>query len=826
MSAFGSPYFGEYEATTGTLSLSPSSIASGESWGTPTVTPGPVALSPSSIGSAEAWGNPTVSTRYTISPSSIASAESFGTALIVTGTVTIHPSSIGSGESWGTPALGGSLAPSSISTGEAWGTPVVTPGAITVHPSSIASREAWGTLSVTQSNVPIRPPSIHSGESWGTPQVGGGIVIPEPVTPGKQDISVSLATLRSAKKDTPEKAVLVKNPAADLDVNTLKMRGGKKAELSGVLVEVSLTRTIDGASSIVLTCDDYDRNILLSNQFPVGAQLRINNLNFALVGFAKKGEQVELTFEDAAVYALRRRKGFKRAYRDQMTRAQFIEALVREVRPRIPFYCPQLHDPQAVKPTHMTKDERQTLRKPGVASRSKGLKVHNGPATPTQLRNAQKILDTGVQLKCSYKELLGSIVAAINETALKNTQHGDAAGPDSIGIFQQRAGWGPLSQRRTIEGASGLFFAMIKKKNRQFPHVNVAQLVALTQFQGASSVTQSPIPLVTSWEQRWVGEAEKILSAFGVTPAGFTGESLTIDNEPLVANNRYPFTRGKNEDSWTAIQRLAGEVHWRAFMHDGVLYYISDKELMASQPAANVTENDAGIDNIDFQADTGRKASTATVTCHASRWNAPPGTVIDLTDMGPHGGGRWLVNTIQRDSLYASLTEITLGRLVPALKEPAADAETVSSDIGDIGDVLANIDFKGKKIPKGVVRAYKKAVSIASHHYSYVFAGGHSNFDGPYDCSGAVSAVLHAAKLLKQPESTSGLINWGKAGQGKYMTVWVHEDGNPHTSHTFIVFSGIVGTQFFEAGGRSGLPTGFHPPRSLAGFVPRHWPGT
>src|SRR5690606_10999458 len=47
---------------------------------------------------------------------------------------------------------------------------------------------------------------------------------------------------------------------------------------------------------------------------------------------------------------------------------------------------------------------------------------------------------------------------AMTESSLLNIDHGDAAGPDSRGLFKQRDSWGPVSVRMDPAGAAGLFF--------------------------------------------------------------------------------------------------------------------------------------------------------------------------------------------------------------------------------------------------------------------------------------------------------------------------------------------------------------------------------
>jgi murein DD-endopeptidase MepM/ murein hydrolase activator NlpD len=56
-----------------------------------------------------------------------------------------------------------------------------------------------------------------------------------------------------------------------------------------------------------------------------------------------------------------------------------------------------------------------------------------------------------------------AITVALQESTLHNRANGDAAGPDSRGIFQQRASWGPESVRMDPAGAAGLFLAALMK---------------------------------------------------------------------------------------------------------------------------------------------------------------------------------------------------------------------------------------------------------------------------------------------------------------------------------------------------------------------------
>jgi len=85
----------------------------------------------------------------------------------------------------------------------------------------------------------------------------------------------------------------------------------------------------------------------------------------------------------------------------------------------------------------------------------------------------------------------------------------------------------------------------------------------------------------------------------------------------------------------------------------------------------------------------------------------------------------------------------------------------------------------------------------------YVYGGGHGGW-GPqsgYDCSGFVSAVLHAGGYLSQPVDTTALPSQAgmESGPGQYVTVY--DRALPGQSgHVIIEING----QFYESGGSHG----------------------
>jgi len=102
----------------------------------------------------------------------------------------------------------------------------------------------------------------------------------------------------------------------------------------------------------------------------------------------------------------------------------------------------------------------------------------------------------------------------------------------------------------------------------------------------------------------------------------------------------------------------------------------------------------------------------------------------------------------------------------------------------------------------------------------YIYGGGHGVWnDAGYDCSGAVSYVLHAAGLLSSSMDSSGLMSWGRQGAGQWITVYT----NP--AHAFVEIAGIRFDT--SAAGDPNPPPGSGPRwrvllRETTGFDARH----
>lgn len=74
-----------------------------------------------------------------------------------------------------------------------------------------------------------------------------------------------------------------------------------------------------------------------------------------------------------------------------------------------------------------------------------------------QMWNAQIIVATARVRHLPVRAAQIALMTAMQESSLTIIGHGDAVGPDSRGLFQQRASWGPLSVRMDPAGSTGLF---------------------------------------------------------------------------------------------------------------------------------------------------------------------------------------------------------------------------------------------------------------------------------------------------------------------------------------------------------------------------------
>jgi TP901 family phage tail tape measure protein len=140
---------------------------------------------------------------------------------------------------------------------------------------------------------------------------------------------------------------------------------------------------------------------------------------------------------------------------------------------------------------------------PGFAGASAG-KYGSTMLDTEQLSNAAKIMNVGRQMGASPRDLIISLMTALQESSLRNISGGDR---DSAGLFQQRPsqGWGSLAQVTDPEYASRQFFEhLLKIKNRDQMSLTAA----------AQAVQRSAYPDAYA---KWEDEAKAIISGSQLT---------------------------------------------------------------------------------------------------------------------------------------------------------------------------------------------------------------------------------------------------------------------------------------------------------------------
>jgi hypothetical protein len=115
------------------------------------------------------------------------------------------------------------------------------------------------------------------------------------------------------------------------------------------------------------------------------------------------------------------------------------------------------------------------------------------------------------------------------------------------------------------------------------------------------------------------------------------------------------------------------------------------------------------------------------------------------------------------------------------------------------------------------------AAGNAIHTMPYRWGGGHRTFyDSGYDCSGAVSYVLHAAGFLSSPLPSGPLASsWGVPGKGRWITVYAN------AGHAYMVVAGLrfdtsaVGEKLNQGSGPRWRKT----KRKPTGYTAKFYPG-
>lgn len=639
------------------------------------------------------------------------------------------------------------------------------------------------------------------------------------------------------------------------------------AKVADAIQDIPFERSIEGASTVTLKLVDPDGDLLDSGLFSAAVDLELPLPGLGARAAAglplARGEVVgyrlgrigpgspilSLEFRERIVVLLTRHITPLKASRADMTRAEFIRMMVREVKAeRIRFWSPELHVRQPIgKRRELTpKRTKRNRREPGFGSSTP--KVKRRDATRGQIRLLEAALDTAISMGLNLRVQIGLVMAMTQESVVKNDR-GNRVGAttvpitgqvlgghlENVGVLHQDARYWPAS--RDVPRDVKPFLQRLRTVEKANPRKSIGWCVDEVQ----RSYTVGTSRQGRDYDQ-WEAEARETVSAY-------TGKDATVI-QPVSTEyaKAFLFRRGEPnadphtepENSWTASGRLASDVNFRRFVDLGVFHFVSDDYLIRAAPRLAIKRKDlpAGVLSVtpgDFDVDKPRvngrpPEASIRVDCYVDVLEPVIGSVWTVSGYGPLDG-RYLVTNV-RGSYLRPISTVTLSLPVPKLPEPAHDIGTrATADAPEVRRSTSGTNY---------AKAYDKGWAIHSKRYPYVWGGGHHRAGTPdggtgrdpgigYDCSGSVAAVLDAGGMLPRdwrngvPDSGQMARSWGEPGQGEHLTLWAND------THVFLEFRNMTSahkTEHFGTGdwGKGWNGAGFNPRLHFHnGFTARRW---
>lgn len=209
---------------------------------------------------------------------------------------------------------------------------------------------------------------------------------------------------------------------------------------------------------------------------------------------------------------------------------------------------------------------------------------------------------------------------------------------------------------------------------------------------------------------------------------------------------------GDKSDSWTVLGEVAEDVRWRRFSTGARLVVGSDDWLMTRGPSAwTVREHTGPVHDVDFDLNSRRRASEATISVDARRWAIWPGRKVTVADLGP-ADGEWLVSQVRR-GLTRTRAEVTIVRGRHVLKEPPpAPAAVPGSEAGEQDFLPGREGTISGGAAANAAREKMVQWALAQAGKPYIWGGSGPN---GFDCSGLVQEATRAAgKVLTKPSKS------------------------------------------------------------------------
>jgi hypothetical protein len=495
--------------------------------------------------------------------------------------------------------------------------------------------------------------------------------------------------------------------------------------------------TIDGAHTVTISLDDYDRKILRGkNIIRHKSQVFLQSRWWTLVQGSKNGDQLDLTFEDAHTANLRTYGKLLLLPKTWGSRCQFIWRLVLEAAAtdkslNYEAPCAGKNIPQKLinSVLGLQTPSSPYIRDPYVSVKpatKKTIYVDGVPANSAQIDIINTIMDVCSSMNVRRKVAVTVIMIGIHESTLRNLEFSQSpvsilTGHPHRGVWQQDPFYWPASGNvRTDAIGDGTHKGAVAACNavdKQYQNVSVNELANRTQvvsgydfFGRGGEFRIEAERIVTAWG--WSGgditttlpKSQQPKSGTAITagaggqpfgkvpdipPTFLTAGSSGGTNSQWhrgAPRSKKGVRRFENENSWTCIQRMASEVNWYAFMLGDYLVFAPGDWLFAKPVDFTFKEFEQGVSYIDFDYDVNKMNATCTIHTRIEEWPVDPGNVIKLEDMGIVDGD-WLVSAYER-SLFSHEVTVTCIKPKPKFPEPTTTSNIFQPGTTTGGEVV------------------------------------------------------------------------------------------------------------------------------------------
>jgi hypothetical protein len=471
-------------------------------------------------------------------------------------------------------------------------------------------------------------------------------------------------------------------------------------DVADQIVSASATLTLNGPST--LTVQVYDPDWLVEQSGVLdpntdglldAVDVNLDTLVYRLAEATRREPDVlELTFEDRVAMLLKIKKGAKAFSRGNFTRAQAIEAMVREIKTYdFAFYSPEKgHKQPRDAPSYpeASPAEGASGFDVGATFKIKGVAVDG--EQKRQIATAMTVAD---QLDVTPKVRKAMLVAGIGESDFRAVPNSE--GSNYWGVFQGNKNVWAVGDtegmaRSFFKGGKGYNGGGAIALNHASPGISVGAIA--TRVEGSGKPP--------SFYDEFAKEADAIMAAWN------SGKGAGGADSSVLRAKQYQYKREKDESTYAAAVRLAEEVQWRFYVAGGVAAFASDEYLITRKAALTLDsiDDDMLLERPTYDFDHGKGTTEVGLRVLANRWEVRPAMVVYLggNSFGP-AKGRWIVETVEQNLLDSTDCTVTLIKSTPALKEKAAEiltsqGTTSASATGATGGAARAIAWAASKL--------------------------------------------------------------------------------------------------------------------------------